>query len=100
MPGGMAGIPPMLAAMVRAMGRSRIAPSLGRSAGARFTATRPLMDRPRERRAALTLSLDSFTAASGRPTTEIAKSPPVISASTSTLRASIPLRVIPQTGFT
>ncbi len=74
-----------------------MAPSLGRSAGARFTATRPLMDSPSERRAALTLSRDSFTAASGRPTMDMAKSPPVISDSTSTLRASIPFRVIPQT---
>ena len=42
--------------MLVAMGRSSRAPSLGTSAGARFTETRPFRPRPRARRAARTRS--------------------------------------------
>ena len=51
------------------MGRSKWEPSLGRSAGARFTVTRFCgMDRPEACRAEATRSRASLTALSGRPT--------------------------------
>ena len=56
----------MLPAMPRAIEGQGSHPSLGRSAGARFTATRPLTGSPRERRAARTLSRDSLTVV-GKP---------------------------------
>src|SRR5207253_11321120 len=52
-----------------AMGRSNRPPSLGRSAGARFTVIRPAGNSKRElRSAARTRSLLSFTTVAGRPT--------------------------------
>ena len=87
---------PEAAMALRAMGRSSNAPSLGMSAGARFTETCPFRVRPRVRSAARTRSFDSRTATSGIPTMEMRKSPPVISTSTSTGNASIPLSVTPK----
>ena len=65
-----AGILPMQAIIVSAMGRSKAGPSFFRSAGARLTVMRwsgnPM---PLFFSAARTRSRDSLTAASGRPTT-------------------------------
>src|SRR5438105_6040730 len=58
-----------------AMGRSNRPPSLGRSAGARFTVIRPAGNSKRElRSAARTRSLLSFTTVAGRPTTVVKES--------------------------
>ncbi len=67
------------------MGRSNPGPSFLRSAGARFTVVRlggSVM--PRLAIAAMTLSLDSLTALSGRPTVVKVGSPRTMSTSTST----------------
>ena len=101
-PRKMAGLPtgtaPDSAASPTAIGRSRSEPTLGRSAGARLRAIRPRRRIPFDRRAARTLSRASFTAVSGRPTTEMANRPPVISTSISMGTASIPFSVTPSTG--
>ena len=73
------------------MGRSYRLPSLGSSAGARFTVMRRLGNSNRELMIALrTRSLLSRTVASGRPTMANLGSPPVIWTSTCTAGASIP----------
>ena len=59
-----------------AIGKSKWAPSLSKSAGDRFTAIRLAGNAsPREERAARTRSLDSATALSGSPTIAIAGRP-------------------------
>jgi hypothetical protein len=81
------------ASMPSAMGRSYIGPSLRWSAGARLISTRPFGGTyPLLISAALTRSPDSFTAASGRPTTTTFDSCCVSSVSTSTSQgtASMP----------
>ncbi len=72
-------------------GRSYIGPSLRLSAGARFMVMRLTgKSNPQFFSAARTLSRDSFTAASGRPTTSKAGRPPERSVSTSTGNAFMP----------
>jgi len=92
---GSDGNTPCAQSIPSAIGRSRSAPSFGRSAGARFTAILPLRGYPIALSAALTLSLDSLTDISGSPTIDIEKRPPVISTSISTRSALIPCRVTP-----
>ena len=62
---------PEAAITPRAIGRSKCVPAFLISAGARFTVIRLAgKSKPELRTAATTRSLASFTAASGRPTTE------------------------------
>ena len=76
---------PLAVKTARAIGKSKLGPSFFMSAGARFTTT--LLDgklKPQFFIAAFTLSLDSLTDTSGKPTIQKLGSPPAISTSTST----------------
>src|SRR3954467_466735 len=74
------------------MGRSKLGPSLRRSAGARLIVVLPRgILKPELVRAVLTRSRDSLTAVSGRPTMTMTLSPQPAFTSTSTGNASIPL---------
>ena len=80
------------------MGRSKLGPSFRRSAGVKLiTIFRMGKANPAFLRAALTLSRDSWTAVSGKPTTVMAGSPPDTSTSTPTCTASTPIREALQT---
>ena len=71
------GTPPFAARMPSAIGRSKRPPSLGRSAGARFTVTRRCgYSNCALRIAERTRSRASFTAASGKPTIDVPGKPP------------------------
>ena len=80
-----AGISPDAARSPRSRGRSYTVPAFLRAAGARFTVIRDTgKPQPQLLMAARTRSRASFTAASGRPTTSKAGSPPLTAHSTST----------------
>src|SRR5258706_2640677 len=84
---------PVAARMPIAIGRSKRPLSFGRSAGARFTGTRPAGKSKRAVcNAARTRSRASFTSVSGRPTMWNCGSPPPTCASTLTSGASRPAR--------
>src|SRR5262249_50040159 len=80
------------------MGRSKAAPSLRTSAGARFTVMRSLgKAKPALRMAVLTRSRLSRTAESGNPTVAYCGSPAATSTSTRTSTASTPRRAAEST---
>ena len=88
------GIAPAAARMATAIGRSKAAPALRRSAGARFTVMRcGGKSKPELRMAARTRSRLSRTLASGSPTMAKTGRPKATSASTDTGSASTPTRV-------
>ena len=87
---------PMAARMPTAIGRSNPAPSLRRSAGARFTTIfLPDIRSPEFSNAARMRCSLSFTALSGRPTRYSPSPPPVMLTSTVTSTASIPT-IVPE----
>ena len=89
---------PLAARIPRAMARSKRPPSLGRSAGARFTVIERGGNSNWElRMAARTRSFASRTAVAGRPTIDMRGRPPASWTSTCTAGAETPTRARPWT---